>query len=47
MIACAILGGFVGASVARKLNKNFVRYSVIAIGVVLSVYYFARPYFAS
>lgn len=47
MIACAIVGGFLGASVARRLNKNYVRYSVIAIGVVLSVYYFARPFFTS
>lgn len=47
MIAAAIAGGFLGASVARRLNKNLVRYSVIAIGFVLSVYYFARPYLSS
>jgi uncharacterized membrane protein YfcA len=47
MIAAAIVGGFLGASVARRLNKNLVRYSVIAIGFVLSGYYFARPFLLS
>ena len=42
MIAAAIAGGFLGASVARRLNKNLVRYAVIAIGFVLSACYFAR-----
>jgi uncharacterized membrane protein YfcA len=42
MIVAAIVGGFVGASVARRLNKNLVRYSVIAIGFGLAAYYFAR-----
>jgi len=46
MIVSSIIGGYVGASVARKLNKNFVRYAVIAIGMVLSGYYFVRIYFA-
>ncbi len=41
-IAAAIVGGFVGASVARRLDKNLVRYSVIAIGFSLATYYFAR-----
>jgi hypothetical protein len=44
MIVSAVVGGFVGASVARRLNKNVVRYSVIAIGLLLSSYYFARPF---
>jgi len=44
MIIAATVGGFVGASVARRLNKNLIRYSVIAIGFVLAVYYFVRPY---
>jgi uncharacterized membrane protein YfcA len=42
MIVAAIAGGFLGASVARRLNKSFVRYAVITIGFVLSAYYFAR-----
>ncbi len=47
MIVAAIAGGFLGASVARRLNKNLVRYSVVAIGFVLSVYYFARPFLST
>ena len=41
-IVAAIIGGFVGASVARRLDKNLVRYSVIAIGFSLAAYYFVR-----
>lgn len=40
MTAAAILGGFVGASTARKLNRTLVRWIVISIGVGLSSYYF-------
>lgn len=43
MVIAAIAGGFLGASVARRLDKNVVRYSVIAIGFALSAYYFLRP----
>lgn len=44
MILASISGGFFGAVVARRLNKNIVRYIVIAIGIVLSAYYFIRVY---
>lgn len=44
MIGAAIAGGYLGASVARRLDKNLVRYTVIAIGLFLSTYYFARLY---
>lgn len=44
MIAAATAGGFLGASVARRLDKNIVRYSVIIIGFVLAAYYLSRPY---
>jgi uncharacterized membrane protein YfcA len=44
MILASITGGFFGAVVARRLNKNIVRYIVIAIGIVLSGYYFIRIY---
>ena len=47
MIIAAIAGGFLGASVARRLNKDLVRYSVIAIGLALAVYYFARPFLSA
>ena len=42
MIVSAIVGGFVGASVARRLNKNHVRYGVVVIGLLLSGYYFFK-----
>lgn len=42
MAGSAILGGYIGARVARRLPARYVRYAVIAIGFGLSVYYFAR-----
>jgi len=42
MILSAIVGGFAGASVARRLDKNVVRYTVITIGLLLSAYYFLK-----
>lgn len=44
MVIAAVIGGFVGASVARRLDKNVVRYSVVGIGLVLSAYYFGRDF---
>lgn len=44
MIVAASAGGFLGASVARRLNKTLVRNTVIGIGLVLSVHYFLRIY---
>lgn len=44
MVISSIIGGYVGASVARTLNKNLVRYMVVGIGLVLSGYYFLRIY---
>jgi uncharacterized membrane protein YfcA len=38
MIAAGIAGGFAGASVSRKLDKNVVRWVVIAIGFGLATY---------
>ena len=45
MMVSSILGGFVGAVVARRLSRNLIRYAVITIGVGLSGYYFFRTYF--
>ncbi len=42
MIVAAIIGGWMGASWARKLDKRIVRRLVITIGVVLTVWYFAQ-----
>ena len=44
MILASIVGGFVGASVARRLNKNLVRQTVVVIGMLMSAYYFLRIY---
>ena len=44
MIIAGIAGGFVGASVSRRLDKNVVRWVVIAIGFGLATYYFTRVY---
>ncbi len=44
MIVSAIIGGFAGASVARRLDKNIVRYTVVAIGLLLSAYYFLKTF---
>jgi uncharacterized membrane protein YfcA len=40
MAAAAIVGGYLGARVARRLNRTFVRWVVIAIGFGLAGYFF-------
>ena len=42
MIAGAVLGGYSGASVAKKLNPLVVRRLVIALGFGLSLYFFVN-----
>ncbi|WP_010583556.1 sulfite exporter TauE/SafE family protein [Schlesneria paludicola] len=44
MLFAGIAGGFVGASVSRRLDRNVVRWVVIAIGFGLATYYFTRVY---
>lgn len=44
MMVASVIGGFLGAVIARRLDKNLVRYSVIAIGLTLSIYYFVKTY---
>ena len=44
MAAAAIVGGYVGARVARRLPASYVRYSVIVIGFGLSAFYFIDRY---
>ncbi len=44
MVVSAVLGGYAGARVARRLPAAYVRYAVIAIGFGLSAFYFARQY---
>jgi uncharacterized membrane protein YfcA len=44
MIVSAMLGGWLGAAWARKLDRRLVRRMVIAIGVVLTVWYFGQSW---
>jgi uncharacterized membrane protein YfcA len=41
------VGGFAGASVARKMNRTVVRAIVVVIGFTLATYYFYRQWFAT
>jgi uncharacterized membrane protein YfcA len=43
MIVGAIIGGYGGAYFARQLDPRLVRWFVIAVGVVMTVYFFFRP----
>lgn len=40
MAAAAIAGGYLGARIARRLNRQFVRGLVVTIGFGLAAYYF-------
>lgn len=42
MAVASIAGGIAGASLARRMNKNVVRYGVVTIGLSLTAYYFLR-----
>ena len=42
MMAAAMLGGYAGAPLARALPRQAVRATVIAVGAVTSVIFFAR-----
>lgn len=44
MIASAMLGGWLGANWARKLDRRIVRRVVITIGVILTVWYFFKEF---
>ncbi len=43
MALAAIVGGYTGARVGRRLPKALVRWIVIAIGLGMSLYFFLRP----
>ncbi len=47
MILAAMVGGWLGAAWARRLDRRLVRRIIIATGISLSVWYFARIYFTS
>ena len=42
MVAGAVVGGYGGAAVARRLNARAVRVFVIAIGWSMTIYFFVR-----
>ncbi len=44
MIISAIIGGWLGASWARTLDRKLVRRLVIAIGIVLTTWYFLKRF---
>jgi uncharacterized membrane protein YfcA len=44
MAVSSILGGFLGASLARKIDRRAVRLIIVAIGLSLSSYYFYRQF---
>jgi len=44
MAVAAIIGGYFGAIGARRMNRTAVRWIVIAIGLSLSAYYFAKQF---
>ena len=43
MMVGSIAGGYAGATVGQRLPREVVRWIVIALGVGLTAYYFARP----
>jgi uncharacterized membrane protein YfcA len=42
MAAGGILGGYAGASMARRLNRRVVRFVVILLGWSMTIYFFLR-----
>lgn len=44
MAVAAVLGGFWGAAIARRLDRGLVRRFVVALGFSLATYHFVRVY---
>ncbi len=42
MAACALLGGAVGGKLAGRLNPVVLRWVVVGIGIIVSIYYFMK-----
>jgi uncharacterized protein len=40
--AATIIGGYGGASVALRLRPSWIRFFVIGIGVLMTIYFFFR-----
>jgi hypothetical protein len=43
MIIGAIIGGYGGAYFARKIEQKWIRYFVMAMGLMMSIYFFIHP----
>jgi len=46
MAIASVIGGFVGMGFARKLDPAKLRYAILVIGVLLTLTYFYKTYFA-
>ncbi|HEY7851102.1 MAG TPA: sulfite exporter TauE/SafE family protein [Ktedonobacterales bacterium] len=44
MVVGAIIGGYGGASLAHRVPPQYVRWFAIAVGLLVSAYFFAKPY---
>lgn len=44
MAIAATIGGFVGASTARRVSRTLVRRAIVALGFALAAYYFYREF---
>lgn len=44
MIIAAVIGGYGGAYYARKVDPQIIRICVIVVGLLMTVYFFLKPY---
>jgi uncharacterized membrane protein YfcA len=44
MAVGALLGGYMGGSVMRWVNRTLVRIGIVGLGIAISAYYFWRIY---
>jgi uncharacterized membrane protein YfcA len=44
LTAGAVLGGYYGARIARRVDPKIVRACVIVVGAAMTLYFFVRPY---
>jgi uncharacterized protein len=47
MIGCSIVGGFMGATLAQKIDRQVIRRMIVVIGFSLATYYFWRQFSGS
>ncbi len=47
MAVSAIVGGYLGASVSRRLDRNLVRKGIVVIGITLAAWAFYRQFYQS